>query len=108
FRSSSPAILSRPPLQMMGLLRSSSRSLDCAAVAPWAKIFIGRSGRRSKCTIAFNNNQASGFGEGGSGGDILRSSASEGALNRAVLVQQGHITEAGYQEQADSYTAMQT
>jgi hypothetical protein len=51
---------------------------------------------------------ASGFGEGGSAGDILRSSASQGALNRAVLGQQGLITEAGYTEQAASYTALQT
>jgi hypothetical protein len=41
---------------------------------------------------------ASGFGEGGSGGDILRDSASQGALSRAVLGQQGLITEAGYKE----------
>lgn len=51
---------------------------------------------------------SSGFGEGGSAGDILRSSASQGALNRAVLGQQGLITEAGYQEQASSYRSMQT
>lgn len=51
---------------------------------------------------------ASGFGEGGSGGDILRDSASQGALSRAVLNQQGLITEAGYQEQADSYRTMQS
>lgn len=51
---------------------------------------------------------ASGFGEGGSAGDILRSSASQGALNKAVLGQQGLITEAGFTEQAASYTAMQT
>jgi hypothetical protein len=36
----------------------------------------------------------------------LRDSASQGALNRAVLVQQGHITEAGCQEQAESYRAL--
>jgi hypothetical protein len=51
---------------------------------------------------------ASGGGEGGSAGDILRSSASQGALNRAVLNQQGLITEAGYQEQADSFRSLQT
>jgi hypothetical protein len=50
---------------------------------------------------------ASGFGEGGSGGDILRDSASQGALSRAVLGQQGLITEAGYKEQRDSYLTMQ-
>jgi hypothetical protein len=51
---------------------------------------------------------SSGFGEGGSAGDILRDSASQGALNRAVLGQQGLITEAGYKEQADSFRSLQT
>ncbi len=55
-----------------------------------------------------SNVAASGFGEGGSAGDILRSSASQGALNKAVLGQQGLITEAGYTQQAESYRAMQT
>jgi hypothetical protein len=49
----------------------------------------------------------SGGTEGGSAGDILRASASQGALNRAVLGQQGLITEAGFQEQAASYRTMQ-
>src|SRR5689334_8473553 len=35
----------------------------------------------------------------GSGLDILRSSASQGALQKAVIGQQGLITEAGYAEQ---------
>ncbi len=47
-----------------------------------------------------------GFTEGGSALDILADSARQGALSRAVLGQQGHITEAGYQEQADSYTTL--
>lgn len=42
----------------------------------------------------------------GSSLDILRQSASEGAATRAVIGQQGLITEAGYQEQADSYKRM--
>lgn len=50
----------------------------------------------------------SGGTEGGSAGDILRASASQGALNRAVLGQQGLITEAGYQEQGDSFRSLQT
>lgn len=44
---------------------------------------------------------------GGSAGDILRSSAEQGALNRGVLQQQGLITQAGYEEQATSYGIMQ-
>lgn len=47
-----------------------------------------------------------GFGSSGSALDILRDSASQGAMTKAVLGQQGLITEAGYQEQADSYTLM--
>jgi len=35
--------------------------------------------------------------------DILRDSASQGALAKAVLQEQGQITEAGYKEQAQSY-----
>jgi hypothetical protein len=50
----------------------------------------------------------SGFGEVGSGGDILRDSAAQGALNRAVLTQQGQITEAGFEEQASSFRSLQT
>jgi hypothetical protein len=49
-----------------------------------------------------------GFAESGSSLDLLRDSASQGALTHAVLGQQGLITEAGYQEQATSYTNMAT
>lgn len=49
---------------------------------------------------------AAGMSASGSALDIMRSSASQAALSRAVLVQQGGITEAGYQQQADSYKAM--
>jgi hypothetical protein len=44
-----------------------------------------------------------GLAASGSALDILRSSAQEGATTRAVLGQQGLITEAGYAEQAQSY-----
>lgn len=47
-----------------------------------------------------------GFGESGSALDILRDSASQGALAKATLGQQGLITEAGYQEQEQSYNLM--
>lgn len=49
---------------------------------------------------------AAGFGSGGSAGDLLRDSASQGALAKAVLSNQGLITEAGYKEQAKSYQTM--
>lgn len=45
-----------------------------------------------------------GFAASGSSLDILRDSASQGALTKAVAAQQGLITEAGYKEQATSYT----
>lgn len=47
-----------------------------------------------------------GFAASGSGLDILADSAAQGALAKSVLQQQGAITEAGYQEQSDSYTLM--
>jgi len=49
---------------------------------------------------------AAGFASGGSAGDILRDSASQGALAKGVLAQQGVITEAGFEEQAKSYQTM--
>lgn len=48
----------------------------------------------------------SGFAESGSALDLLRDSASQGALNKAVLNQQGQIEEAGYEEQSKSYQLM--
>lgn len=49
---------------------------------------------------------ASGGGRSGSALDILRDSASQGALAKAVLGQQGFITQAGYAEQQESYQTM--
>jgi hypothetical protein len=48
-----------------------------------------------------------GFAESGSALDIMRDSAAQGALTHAVLGQQGLIQEAGYKEQAQSYTNME-
>jgi hypothetical protein len=48
-----------------------------------------------------------GFSLSGSALDILRSSAQQGALQKAAIQQQGNITEAGYAEQAQSYLNMQ-
>lgn len=47
-----------------------------------------------------------GFATSGSALDILRESASQGALTKAVVGEQGLITEAGYNEQAQSYNLM--
>jgi hypothetical protein len=49
-----------------------------------------------------------GFAASGSGLDILAQSASQGALQQAVIQRQGLITEAGYQEQAQSYLNMES
>jgi hypothetical protein len=47
-----------------------------------------------------------GFAASGSAIDLMRDSASQGALQKAVGAEQGLITEAGYTEQAESYTTM--
>lgn len=47
-----------------------------------------------------------GFAQSGSALDILRTSAQQGATTRAVIGQQGLITEAGYQEQSEAYQNM--
>lgn len=49
---------------------------------------------------------ASGFADSGSAIDIMRDSASQGALTKAVIGQQGLITEAGFKEQAAAYRIM--
>jgi hypothetical protein len=47
-----------------------------------------------------------GFAESGSALDILRESAQQGALTRAVTEQQGLITGEGYEQEAKSYQNM--
>ena len=47
-----------------------------------------------------------GLAESGSALDLLRDSASQGALAKSVLVTQGQMTEAGYTEQANTYATM--
>jgi hypothetical protein len=49
-----------------------------------------------------------GFSASGSALDILAQSAGQGALQQAVLARQGLITEAGYEEQAQSYRMMES
>lgn len=49
---------------------------------------------------------SAGFGESGSAIDLLRDSASQGALQLAMTKEQGLIQEAGYREQAESYRTM--
>ncbi len=47
-----------------------------------------------------------GFANSGSSLDLMRDSAAQGALTKAVGAQQGLITEAGYKEQQDSFNTM--
>lgn len=47
-----------------------------------------------------------GFASSGSAIDLMRDSASQGALTKAVAGEQGLITEEGYKVQSDSYTNM--
>jgi hypothetical protein len=49
---------------------------------------------------------SAGFAASGSALDLLRDSMQQGTLTHAVTGQQGLITEAGYTEQAQSYTNM--
>lgn len=66
--------------------------------------------QQRQVTQALGTEQAdvagAGFASSGSALDLLRDSASQGALSKAVLQQQGEITEAGYTEEAKSYTNM--
>jgi hypothetical protein len=47
-----------------------------------------------------------GFATSGSALDLLRESASQGALQKQVTQEQGNITEMGYREQQQSYQTM--
>lgn len=47
-----------------------------------------------------------GFAASGSALDVMRDAASQGQLVKSVTEQQGAITEAGYKEQAQSYSTM--
>lgn len=49
---------------------------------------------------------SSGFAAGGTAADLLRDSAAQGALHKAVAGQQGLIEEASYEAQAKSYDIM--
>lgn len=49
---------------------------------------------------------ASGLQMDGSAADVLAASAQQGEVEKQVRANQGLITEAGYQEQADTYTNM--
>lgn len=44
-----------------------------------------------------------GFTQGGSAGDLMRSSANQAALSKQLIENQGQITAQGYAEQANAY-----
>lgn len=44
-----------------------------------------------------------GFTQGGSAGDLLRSSAQQAALSKQLIVNQGNITAQGFEQQAAAY-----
>jgi hypothetical protein len=73
---------------------------------------IKEAGENREVTQALGKTQAdvagAGFAETGSALDILRSGAQQGAILKATTSEQGLITEAGFKEQADSYTLMST
>lgn len=48
-----------------------------------------------------------GFTAGGSAGDLMRSSASQAALSKQLIQNQGEITAQGYEQQAQAYTGQQ-
>jgi hypothetical protein len=54
------------------------------------------------------NVAGAGFANSGSALDIMASNAQQGAIAKAVLGQQGLITQAGYSEEATAYTNMAT
>jgi hypothetical protein len=56
-----------------------------------------------RTTAAVSN---AGLEQSGSALDILRESAMQGSITKAVIGAQGQITEAGYNEQAESYANM--
>jgi hypothetical protein len=71
---------------------------------------LGQMQQQREITMNLGGQQAavaaSGFESSGSALDLLRDSAAQGALTKAVAQQQGLITEAGYKEQAESYDIM--
>lgn len=72
------------------------------------KIKLAQQDRELTMTIGGQQAGTAGAGLAASGSalSLLADSASQGGLTHAVLQQQGVITEAGYQEQAASYTNM--
>ena len=69
-------------------------------------IKVAQQQRQNYLGVGATESDVSGFGfnMSGTGLDLLRESASQGALTKAVIQEQGQITEAGYEEQAKAYS----
>jgi hypothetical protein len=81
---------------------------NAAYTATSTAIQAAQQDRQTTMTIGGQKAAVGGAGlaESGSSLDLLRDSASQGALARAALVTNGQMTEAGYTEQAASYGVM--
>jgi hypothetical protein len=103
-------------LQAQGDLAESSNYDLASTLATQNEQFTAQSTRVQEAQLARTETQTiggqeasvggAGFAESGSALDIMRDSAQQGALAKGVLAQQGVITEAGYTEQAQSFTTM--
>lgn len=83
---------------------------NAAYTAASTNISATQQERQTTMTIGSQKAAVGGAGlaESGSALDLLRNSAQQGALAQGVLVTQGQMQEAGYEEQAQSYAVMQS
>ena len=105
-------------ISALGLQTEAADYTDAAALAKQNQEFtaastaIQQSQTTRQVTQAMGRTAASvagaGFANSGSAIDIMASNAQQGALSKAVLGQQGLMTEAGYSEEATQYTNMAT
>ena len=81
---------------------------NAAYTAASTNIQAAQQERQTVMTIGSQKAAVGGAGlaESGSALDLLASSASQGALAKGVLVTQGQMQQAGYEEQANSYGVM--
>lgn len=105
-------------ISALGLQTEATDYTDAAVLAKQNQEFtaastaIQQSQTTRQVTQAMGRTAASvagaGFANSGSALDIMASNAQQGALSKAVLGQQGLMTEAGYSEEATQYTNMAT
>lgn len=105
-------------ISALGLQTEATDYTDAAALAKQNEQFtadstaIQESQQTRQITQAMGRTAANvagaGFANSGSALDIMASNAQQGALSKAVLQQQGLMTEAGQAEEATAYTNMAT